>query len=107
MKSQLLNEELVSLADLAPSMPHRGGRPPHLTTLARWIVCGVRGPNGNRVQLEAIRCGGSWRSSLAAVERFFAALTPVNNVDQIAPRTTGQRQRASERAAKELEAMGV
>jgi len=63
----------------------------------------VPGPDGNRVRLEAVRCGGKWLTSREALERFTEAITPRFDPDACpAPRTATQRQRASERAGKRL-----
>jgi hypothetical protein len=73
----------------------------------RWILTGVRTPSG-LVRLEAARAGGRWFSSLEAVERFITAQTPdLNNQAQAAPRSPSARQRAADRAARELEQLGI
>jgi Protein of unknown function (DUF1580) len=48
----------------------RAGRPIHAATWHRWAIKGLRG-----VRLETIRVGGTRCTSLAAIERFFQALT--------------------------------
>jgi hypothetical protein len=58
--------------------------------------------------LEAARLAGRWLTSAPAIERFLAAQTP--RLDAPAtpvPRSPGQRRRASERAAAELQRLGI
>jgi hypothetical protein len=101
-------EKLEFLAQVARSLPsQRNGRPVHPGTLVRWILVGVCGPDGSRVKLAACRVGGRWATSRAALDRFSAALTPHTEAMPLAVRTPSQRQRASERAAAELEKLGI
>jgi hypothetical protein len=106
----LATESTLSLAAAARLVPPaRGGKRTHLSTLLRWIVRGAKAPDGSPVRLEAIRLGGRWLTSREALQRFVERLTP--DLDTVAtvptPRTPGRRQRASERAAQQLEKMGV
>lgn len=48
----------------------RGGGSIHPATLHRWRTRGIAG-----VRLEAIRIGGVWSTTEAAMQRFFAAVT--------------------------------
>jgi hypothetical protein len=108
--SILLNETLLTLSQAARRLPpFRAGRPVNPATLTRWILSGAKAPNGTVVRLEAIKTPSGWRTSEEALARFFAALTPDLAEDTIrpAPRTPMQRQRASERAAKQLERAGA
>jgi hypothetical protein len=60
------------------------------------------------VKLRAGRCGARWFTSKQALCEFVSALTP--RLDNQAPppvRTLSARQRASERAAQQLEALGI
>ena len=69
----------------------------------------MRTIDGRRVHLETIRIANRHVTSEEAVTRFIEAMQP-GNVDQppIADiRTARQRQRASERAARELERRGI
>jgi hypothetical protein len=69
---------------------------------------GVRLPDGRIVRLEAARLSGRWLTSERAIERFLAAQTPtIDTPTPATPRTPTRRQRDSEKAAKELEALGV
>jgi hypothetical protein len=78
--------------------------------LVRWIVKGVRSPSGALVRLEGLRLGDRWVTSREALQRFAEALTPCLDAPQENPpnpRAPGRRQRASERAAAELERLGI
>jgi hypothetical protein len=74
--SDLLNESTLSFAAAAAELPHcRSDRPVNPSTLGRWHLTGVRGPDGPRVYLEALKAGGTWITSREALTRFFAATT--------------------------------
>jgi hypothetical protein len=67
----LLTEHVVHLVEAARLVPPGPrGRPPHLSTLLRWINPGVRG-----VRLEAGRLGGRWVTSRETLQRFVDRLT--------------------------------
>jgi hypothetical protein len=56
-----------------PNLPtRRGGARIHVSTFHRWRSRGVRG-----VRLEAIRVGGTWCTSMQALQRFFDCLSQV------------------------------
>jgi len=105
------SEQLLSLPQAARRFPpYRQDRPVNPSTLWRWISAGVKLPDGHRIKLGAVRLSGRWLTSVEAIERFIAAQTP--NPDNTpaeapSPRTPKQRQRASAKAASELEQMGV
>jgi hypothetical protein len=105
----LTNETPLPLAVAARLVPPaRGGKRTHLSTILRWILEGTRGPSGETVRLEAVRLGSRWMTSREALQRFADRLTPRLDGDPApAPRTSGRRQRASERAAAELTALGI
>jgi hypothetical protein len=104
----LLSEEILSLNAAAKKLPPgRRGRPVSLGCLLRWITNGARGPSGERVRLEGLRLGGRWITSSQALQRFAAALTPNTAIEPTAPRTPCQLRRASDRAAKLLEDVGI
>jgi hypothetical protein len=80
----------------------------HFTSCFRWILRGLPSPTGERVKLEATRAGRKWLTSRPAVQRFFERITPGRETISIpAPRSPTRRQRASERAAKSLEKLGI
>lgn len=107
----LTAETPLSLSEAARQVPPvRAGRPVHLSCILRWILSGAKGPDGNRVHLRGARLGGRWITSAEAIQEFMEALTPA--IDQAAaelptPRTTTARQRASDRAARELSQAGI
>lgn len=70
-------------------------------TVWRWHRVG-RGKD--RVKLQAIKCGGRWRTRWKWVRQFFAALDP-GPAPPIESRT--QRARGHEAVMRELERMGV
>jgi hypothetical protein len=106
-------ETLIPLTEACRLVPPgRGGRQTHLSTILRWILKGSKGPGGHLIRLEAMRVGGRWMTSAAALQRFAEALTPHLAADDgraavPSPRTPGQRQRASDRAGAELEKLGI
>ena len=103
----LIGESLLSLTAASRLLGEgRHGALIHPATLTRWILRGVRNPDGDRVRLEAIRCGVSWRTSREALERFTAATTPTMATTMTPTRTPLQRQRESERANTELAKAG-
>lgn len=104
----LANEQTISLAAAARMLPPgRRGRPVNLSTILRWVLDGVRGSAGQPIRLEAVRMGGRWLTSVEALERFAAAQTPRLDGNPSLPRSPTARGRASDRAAKELEKLGI
>jgi hypothetical protein len=102
-------ETTISLTEAGRRCPPgRNNARPGLSTVLRWILVGCRGPNGERIKLRGGRCGGRWFTSEEALREFIEALTPRQDGEPPAtPRSAGQRRRASERAASELERLGV
>jgi hypothetical protein len=102
-------ETPISLTAAARSVPSsRGGKPTHISTLLRWILSGVKAPSGEVVRLEAIRLGGKWITSREALQRFAERLTPIlAGSPPPTPRTQTARLRAADRAARELERVGI
>jgi hypothetical protein len=106
----LTNERPIPLEDACRIIPPaRGGRRCHLSTILRWILTGSKAPNGRRVRLEALRLGGRWMTSAAALQRFADALTPRPSGDaaRTFPRTPRQADAAAERAGAELRRDGA
>jgi hypothetical protein len=105
----ILVETTLSLSQAARRLPPgRKGAPVSLACVLRWVLDGSRAPDGRVVKLEAVRLGGRWLTSLEALQRFAEALTPRLNDSPVSPpRTRRQRQRAAERAERELEEMGI
>src|SRR5262249_44864859 len=80
----------------------------HFSTVFRGIMKGVPGPDGQRVRLDALRVGGKWVTTRAALQAFAEATTPkLDGVATTAPRTAKTRRKAAERAGEELEALGI
>jgi hypothetical protein len=99
---RILSETVRRIEEVAKS------RGTHFSTIYRWLLRGIPGPDGKRIRLEGCRLGSKWVTSDEAVIRFSAALTPnVNGEPAQAPRSASKRQRASERAGKQLEGMGI
>lgn len=103
----LLTESILSLADAAKSLPlSPGGKPLAFTTLWRWHLKGVLGPNGERVKLEAAKLGGRLITSKEAIARFSAALSGAGQAQDLT-RTPTARTRAADVAKKKLERLGI
>jgi hypothetical protein len=105
----LTRETLLSLAQAARRFPsYRAGRPVNPSTIWRWCRQGVRVPGVGVVRLECVRLSGRWLTSMEAISRFVIAQTPPEDAARMeAPRTPTQRRKASERAARELERIGI
>ena len=105
----LTRETLLSLAQAARRFPPaRLGRPVNSSTVWRWARKGAKVPGVGIVRLECVRVSGRWLTSEEAISRFVAAQTPQGDSDaRPVPRTPTQRQRASERAARELDRIGI
>jgi hypothetical protein len=103
-------EEVIPLTEAANRLPRRRrGRKAHVSTLYRWAQAGCRG-----VRLETIQIGGTCCTSAEALQRFFETLTVARSADAahqpgapLTRRTSARRLRDSERAGRELEAMGA
>jgi hypothetical protein len=105
-------ETPVSLATLARQVPPaRNGKRCHLSTILRWITNGAKAPDGTIVRLEGRRLGGRWLTSREALTRFMERLTPklddANDEPSATARTPAARRRASKRAARHLEEVGI
>jgi hypothetical protein len=108
MAISLTEETLLSISQAARRLPPgRRGRPVSFACVLRWILDGIPGPDGQRVRLEAVRLGGRWLTSVEALSRFAAALTPVLREACQAPCSPAARKRGSDRAAKELARLGM
>jgi hypothetical protein len=82
-------------------------------TVWRWALKGTRPPDGGpRVRLEALRIGGKWWTSKAALRRFADRLTqhadgtPMTS-PRTMPRTAPKRARAIKKAEAELQKAGI
>jgi hypothetical protein len=99
----------LSLSQAARRFPsYRESRPVNQSTVFRWITAGVKLSSNRRLRLEAARVGGRWLTSAQAVERFIRAQTPdLDATERPCARTPRQRERAAERAGKQLERIGI
>jgi hypothetical protein len=104
----LTTEAAVRLDEAAKLVPpSRGGKRTHISTILRWILEGAKTPAGEVVRLEAARLGGKWVTSREALQRFAERLTPNLDRQQRTPRPPAGRRRACDRAARELERIGI
>ena len=104
----IANEQLISLTDVAGHVPPRfPGKKTHLSTILRWILTGIKSPDGSRVRLEAVRLGGKWVTTRPAVQRFVEKLTPALDRGRPSGRSSAARQRATDRAESALSKAGI
>jgi len=101
-----LGMPLTALAKRVP--PTRQGRPVTLGCPLRWILDGVRSPNGNIVRLDAVRLAGRWITTPGALRRFMLAQTPTIGAEsKPVARSPKRKQAAAERAGSELKRVGI
>ncbi len=116
----LLNENVIDLADVPSVLPSRSGKRLHVSCIHRWRHPGIKSRAGDRVQLECRRIGGRIVTSREAVARFCAALEAADLAHHQAkadaaptvqappaPRRPKARDRAIARAESRLAAAGV
>lgn len=97
-------EPLITLQQACLRYPgYRGAAHKHASTLTRYILKGARATSGGRVKLEAVRDGGRFLTSLAALARFHAALND-STAAAVAPKS--QFDKDAEAAERELERLG-
>ncbi len=104
--------DLLTIAQVCAGLPGRSTKRLHPSTITRWILKGVPSLGGQRVKLRAIRAGGRWLVSPAALDGFFAALSTVDSEpgafgSATRQRSTGERASASALAAESLERRGA
>jgi hypothetical protein len=107
--STLLNEQLISLSQLAARIKsHR--RQGSLSTQAiwRWVTRGLMLPDGRMVKLESVRLAGRFLTSWPAFQRFLVAQTPGEaEVLPVPTRSPAKRKRAGELAGQALKSAGI
>lgn len=106
----LSRERLLTLAQAARKFPsYRMGRPVSPSCIWRWCRQGVKVPSVGVVRLECVRLAGRWLTSEEAISRFLLSQTPPEDAAprMETPRTPTQRRKASERAARELDRIGI
>jgi hypothetical protein len=105
-----MNRPLPSDEPLVPvhrAVAPRIGRP-HRSTLIRWIVRGVRLRDGTTVRLPAWRFGSRWVTTPRLASAFVDAVTTgIDGGDQLPPRTSAARERASREAEEVLRRLGM
>jgi hypothetical protein len=94
-------EEILTLA--------QGAKFAHTSfcSIWRWVMKGLPDSDGQRVRLRAGKLGGHWITSKEAIQEFMELITPKFGDSSSTPRSPSARRRASEKAAKALELMGV
>ncbi len=112
MPIDIATEELLPLRSVPGRFPGlgRNGRPIHHASIYRWAVNGCRG-----VRLETVQVGGMKVTSTEALERFVERLSNPSETDKADAtgerarqrRSSRQRQKAAEKAGRELEAIGA
>jgi hypothetical protein len=113
----LSNETTIPLSKLPKHFPHLGrdGNEADrkrlcFSTVWRWVSKGVLGPGGRRVKLEALKLGGQLITTEQALQRFAEKSTPHDEGETVpaaASRSTGKRQKSSERDNAELVRLGM
>jgi predicted DNA-binding transcriptional regulator AlpA len=98
----LENQRFIDLREVA-RLCSRNGRPLSPSTIWRWITEG-RGPL--KVRLQTWRIGGRVLTTRQALDAFLSALNQSRASPAPVP-SPAARRRAAERAARELEQMGV
>jgi hypothetical protein len=101
-------EKPISLKIVCDLYPGRKARL-NFTTVWRWVLRGVKAPDGTRVRLEAARVGGCWLTSREALTRFSERLTPRldGTTDSPSPLMPRQTRRAADDAGAESERRGA
>lgn len=99
----ILAETLVTIPQASALLPpDDSGRRPHIATIYRWMLRGIRG-----VKLETCLVGGKRFTSHEALQRFSEALTRAAQGKAPVPRTSTRRKRHSEAVDRELAAAGL
>ncbi len=107
MAIDVFNENVLSLPQAAKRLPRvRNGKPPHVSTLYRWITAGKKCPDGLVARLECVKIGGTTCTSIEALQRYFDRITGEREV--VLPRrfTSRERLRQIRKAEEELDKLG-
>jgi hypothetical protein len=109
MPIDLASETIIPLGEVPSRLPPgRSGKPLSFSAVWRWALRGIKTPQGI-IKLETVKLGGRLLTSEQALQRFAerqsawlgdTAALPL-------PRTPGKRRRDSERAAQQLEEVGI
>jgi hypothetical protein len=100
--TQLLTDDLMTLATAARLVPPARGGATAPSTIWRWATHGVRSPDGITVRLRTTRIGGRPMVSRKALEEFVAALNTPAGAPQ-APRAA----KHAETVERELDRLGI
>ena len=101
------SEPLLPLSEAASLVPAAcRGKKTHLSTVLRWILDGVRGPDGTRVRLEGVRLGRRWMTTRTSLQRFAERLTPDIGAAPRPPSSATQHCKEKDLAA-ELDRLGL
>jgi hypothetical protein len=98
MSIDFSSETLLSFSEATRSLPGR----PHISTLHRWRLRGVRG-----VKLKTVLVGGRRYVSLDALDRFNAAVTAAADGETPPARTPRRRAAEIQQAELELDREGI
>lgn len=99
-------DDFSTLSQIAATIPGaKGASRINPATLTRWILTGCRARNGQRLRLPATRCGSRWLVRRSDLDHFFTALAADPSTPP-APPSPAERQRAADRATRELIAAG-
>jgi hypothetical protein len=100
-------EELLTLSEASKRLPKlKAGKPPHVSTLHRWVLRGCRSQDDMVVRLETVKIGGTTCTSLEALQRFFDRLSGDTTVVTPPTPTMRKRQRQLDRVDEELRKAG-
>src|SRR5947209_2976801 len=106
-RAEVVSPHYLSIGQAAKiPPPGRNGRPTHTSTLIRWITAGTAAPSGEVVRLRAVRLGGRWLTTREWLEEYARRLTPTYG-DGHPTRPTQDQSRSAERAARELDRIGI
>lgn len=98
-----LSEQVISLTEAARLLPaRRAGKRPHVSCIYRWTTSGCKGE-----VLESLQVGGTRCTSREALARFMDRLSLRGPAKPAPVRSPAARQRAVERAVRELEQAGA
>jgi hypothetical protein len=105
----VMSKTAMGLVEAAKRLPlGRRGKPATLSCILRWVLDGVKGPDGVKVKLEAVRLGGRWITDENSIRRFSERLTPViDDPPAPTPQTAKRKKRNAERAGEVLSTMGA
>ena len=102
-------DQLRKLSAYQNKVPgHRANARLHLSTLIRWVVTGVKVPDGSRLRLRAVRAGSRWLTTDEWFAEYLDALTAAHAVVPTQPtRSPAVRNAATAQAGEELRRLGM